>query len=147
MSARKRILAELATIAKQHGGLVSPAAVVEFARDESTALHSQFQWDDGIAAEQYRIWQARHLLRVCVVTVENHDEPVIAHVSLVGDRNADGGYRRIEAVLGDPSLRDRLLDTALRELEAFRRKYASLQELCEVFAALDKVRGRRRNAV
>ncbi len=36
------VLAELERIEETHGGIVTPQAVVEFARDPTTALHSRF---------------------------------------------------------------------------------------------------------
>ena len=144
MSKRDQIMKELARIAKSGGGIVQPSAVVEFARNPKTALHSRFTWDNTEAAEQYRLWQARHLLRVYVTVIPNHHEPVIAHVSLMSDRRADGGYRHIKAVMEDAEMRAELLETAMHELTVFRTKYASLKELCDVFAAIDKVQTRKR---
>jgi hypothetical protein len=133
------IIRELAIIRQANNGIVQPAAVVEFARNPETALHSRFEWDDSEAAEQYRLWQARHLLRVYVTVVGSEPEPIKAHVSLISDRNESGGYRYIGDVLNSPSLRAELLRTALRELEAFRSKYHRLKELSDVFAAIDAV--------
>lgn len=144
MSKKDQILKELSRLARANRGLVQPSAVVAFARDPKTALHSQFTWDNTVAAEQYRLWQARHLLRVYVTVVPNHHEPVIAHVSLMSDRRADGGYRQIRAVLEDAEMRAELLETAMHELTVFRNRYASLKELCDVFAAIDKVASRKR---
>jgi hypothetical protein len=35
-------------------GVLTPALVVETARDENHPLHASFEWDDGIAGEKYR---------------------------------------------------------------------------------------------
>jgi hypothetical protein len=44
--------------------------VVEAARDPNSPLHSAFTWDDAEAAEQYRLAQARVLLRRVRVEIE-----------------------------------------------------------------------------
>ena len=77
---------ELKVIQEKHGGIISPAHVVAFAKNPKTALHSQFTWDNTIAGREYRLWQARQLIRVRV-----HFEPLIekrirTFVSLPSDR-------------------------------------------------------------
>ena len=57
---------ELEQIRKANDGELRPADVVEFARNPDTALHSRFTWDDDKAAAEYRLWQARELIRVVV---------------------------------------------------------------------------------
>lgn len=43
-------------------GIATPAIVIEESRPETAPLHSEFEWDDGIAAERYRIGQAAGLI-------------------------------------------------------------------------------------
>lgn len=117
---------------------VRPADVVEFARNPKTALHSAFTWDNSEAAHQWRLQQARMLLRVSVTQIGGQ-EKVRQFVSLVDDRNEDGGYRMTVAVLSDAEMRARLLRQALAELEVFEAKYASLKELAGVFKAVRMV--------
>lgn len=40
--------------------------ILELAADPETALHSRFTWDDTAAAAQYRLWEARHTIRIHV---------------------------------------------------------------------------------
>lgn len=129
-------------------GLLRPEAVVEAARDDSSPLHSYFTWDDTEAARRQRLHEARHLIRVAVTVLPNSTEPVRAFVSLSTERGkaqpgrvtGGSGYRLITKVLTDEQAREQLLADALRELEAFRRKYARLAELAPVFKAMAKVR-------
>jgi len=131
---------ELETIRKRHNGLLRPADVVEFAKDKATALHGQFTWDDGKAAEEYRLWQARMIIRVTVSVMPKVEKECRAYVSLMNDRQRDGGgYRSMVSVLSDAERREALLQEALAELNVFRRKYALLKELAPVFAAIDEI--------
>lgn len=135
---------ELQAIEKDHGGILRPADVVEWARThQDSALHSKFEWDDAKAAHGFRLWQAREIIRV-VVTVEQSDtEPVRAYVSLGTDREQPGGgYRKLFAVLRDPKRRQELLAQALEELQAFETKYNRLRELAAVFEEAKRVRRR-----
>jgi len=129
---------ELAQIAKVGGGMLDPKAVVEFARDEASALHSQFNWDDNEAAELYRIHQARQLIRVQVFHEPKVERTMQVYVSLPLDRETGGGYRRMVDVLSDTDRRQQLLTMALAEMDVFTRKYARLEELSEVFDAMRK---------
>jgi hypothetical protein len=144
---------ELQRIAKQHDGYLRPRDVVDAARDEESPLHSQFDWEDSSAAEKYRQWQARALIRVQVAYEPVGDGEDITYrvfASLVSDRLPAGGYRVMAKVLSDPELRDELLADALAEMQRFRLKYKHLQELAEVFAAIShveaKAKGRRHAA-
>lgn len=57
-------------------GRLSPAAVVETARDPSSPLHHCFDWDNTSAAESWRIEQARRLIRSVRVVVTHEDVEV-----------------------------------------------------------------------
>ena len=132
---------ELEAIRDANNGMISPEKVVEFARDPNTAMHAKFTWDNGRAAHEYRLWQARAMIRVQVAYLpQSPGTPVRAYVSLSTERNSEtGGYRPIQFVLKTKPLRDQLLADALSELEAFRRKYSTLKALAPVFAAMDNV--------
>lgn len=135
------IFAELQRIAGTHGGMLHAADVVESARNPQSILHSRFQWDDSVAAEHYRLFQARQLIRVVVTYIGDDQAGKLtrAYVSLTPDRTraAGGGYHRVNAVLEDDSRRDRMLEDALIELSRFRRKYSDLRELASLFAAIE----------
>ena len=138
--------AELREIEKQGGGVLHPAAVVEFARDKKTALHSAFDWNDTSAAAQWRLQQARNLIRVMVQIVEDPrgNEPLTVrmYTALAEDRAGDGenGYRYTPQLMTTATGRAAVLATALAELEAFQEKFAALTELADVFAAIRKAR-------
>jgi len=132
---------ELEAIRKANHGMISPEKVVEFASNPDTALHGKFTWDNGKAAHEYRLWQARTLIRVQVAYLpQSPGVPVRAFVSLSTERNSKtGGYRPIQFVLKTKPLREQMLIDALAELEAIRRKYSTLKALAPVFAAMDNV--------
>ena len=135
----------LTKIAKANRGLLTPEAVVDFARPASSPIHNRFTWDDNEAAHQYRLWEARQMIRVVAVMVGEKDQkPMRVFVSLMPDRdNESGGYREMTAVLADPDMRDQMLADALAEMEVFEAKYQALVELSEIFTAAKRVRGRR----
>jgi hypothetical protein len=141
---RKALLA----ICEKHGGVLQPEEVVACAHNPKSVLHSMFQWDDTEAAREYRLWQARELIRVSVIMLpETPDEPVRAFVSLMSDRTKDaGGYRCMATVLSNRQQREMLLAQALKELQYWQKKYQQLTELAPIFEARDKVARRKRKA-
>lgn len=130
---------ELEAIRQEAGGILRAEDVVEYAKAPETALHGRFQWDDTEAARQYRIWQAREIIRVEVTVLPNTTKETRAYVSMLSDRGEGGGYRDIYSVMHDPEMRSALLVQALAELNRLRVKYRLLKELAPVFEAMDKV--------
>lgn len=138
------VIKELKRLAKENGGLLQPEAVVEAARPATSPLHSRFTWDDSIAGQQYRIWQARQLIRVSVEVLAGTNESCEVFVSLTPDREREsGGYRVMAEVLSDEEMRNQMLSDALDELQLFREKYRKLKELASVFAAIKRVNKKR----
>lgn len=129
---------ELKRIAKRNGGIINPPDVVAAARSPKSPLHSKFTWDDTEAAEQYRLWQARQLIRVVVTLVPQTEKHERVWVSLTTDRG-QSGYRALVDVLSDQDMRSQLLEEAKAEFAVFRAKFGRLVELAKVFAAMDEV--------
>jgi hypothetical protein len=135
---------ELEQIRAVHGGILRPEDVVKFARNSKTALHSQFTWDDTEAAKQYRLWQARSVINVCVEILPVNNKEARVYVSLMDDRKTPGGgYRSIVDVMSDADRRAKLLEEACREFAYFREKYKELKELAPLFEAMDGIAKRK----
>jgi len=143
MNYEDKLCYELETIRRKHKGILNPKDVVQFARNSDTALHQEFEWNDKIAGDAYRILQARELIRTRVTVLTPDSKPVRAYVSLPNDRKPNGGYRRINDVLEKPAWREQMLQNAMADMRAFQVKYAVLKELANVFAAMQEVEARR----
>lgn len=133
---------ELDRIATRHRGVLKPEDVVEAAQDPKSPLHDRFCWDDTKAAYEYRLWQARTLIRITVTVVDDSNKtPDRVWVSLKADRAQEkGGYRKLVTVLSDARLREELLEEALAEMVYFQEKYQRLHELADVFRVMKKTR-------
>lgn len=137
---------ELKRIEKANNGVLRPHDVVAFARNKKTALHSQFEWDNRKAGDEYRLWQARQVI-ISVKIMPHPDAGIVtrAYVSMKDDRAAPrGGYRSVVTILGDKERRAQLLEEAMDELEHFKQKYKALKELAPIFAAMRSVGRKRR---
>lgn len=142
MSITKQLEAELSQL--ESAGLLNPQAIVNWAAmHEDSALHAEFEWDNRRAGAEYRVIQARELIQRVKIEIQVGDDKLIRvrkYSSLPSNRGQDGGYSRTEEVLADKRQRDELLRVALTELNTLRKKYEHLQELAQVFAALDAVK-------
>lgn len=105
-------------------------------RPEDAPLHGEFEWDDTVAAEAYRETQAQYIIRMlCIAPDEEHKEPVRAY--FVTERAKE--YDSVNVILQDVNKRTALLDMALKELTAFKKKYSVLSELADVFAVIEGI--------
>ena len=132
---------ELRGIAEKHGGVLKAEDVVSFAAKPDTALHSKFTWEDTEAARLWRLLEARNLIAVAVIVSPSTGKSYRAFVSMVDDRQEEGGgYRSLVSVLSNSQLRGRLLEQALADFERWKEKYQDLRELAPIFAARKNVR-------
>lgn len=131
----------LAKIEKTHNGLLAPEIVVDAARDERSPLHPHFEWDDAVAAEEFRKDQARELVRSLTIDISrsNVEEKLVrAFVSV--DVGGEQGYVSTFTAMSSQDLRKQVLERAFAELEAWRARHAELSELARIFAAIDETR-------
>jgi len=135
---------ELEKIRERHGGVLRPADVVQYAaNNRASVLHSKFEWDDERAGYEYRLWQAREIIRVVVRHEEKIEKPVRVYVSLREDRTEEGGgYRTLVDVMSNAALRQRLLEQAFDDFTRWQQKYRTLKELEPIFAAAKTARGK-----
>lgn len=85
----KRVIADrLAQIEQLCEGRLTPDAVVADARDETSPLHSLFEWSDERAAHQFRLDQARRLIRSVRVEVKTSTR-IVSTVRYVRDPEAE----------------------------------------------------------
>ena len=120
--------------AKNGVGLFRGREVVAEARHPDHPVHPDLSGDDESAAEEFRLGQARELIRAVIVEDAN-GEPVPAYLSLRDDRQNDGGgYRKTEEVIESNALVEGLTRTAKTELESWTRRYQMLTGLVEPVA-------------
>jgi hypothetical protein len=95
MSSNPDVIAALRGLERR--GLLQPFDVVEAARDPGSPLHDSFEWNDSVAAERYRLEQARRLIRTVWETdtdLQTFNPPIYVH-----DPDLDPGeqgYARID---------------------------------------------------
>jgi len=122
-------------------GVLSPELVVEAAKKKRSAMHNAFEWDDTKAARMGRRRQAAELLGGIVVIIEGSEEPVRRFIKVITEpvdpADKISGYVTLQTAMSDTDQRKAILKRAKGELQAFKRKYKTLQELAAIIEVID----------
>lgn len=138
---------EVLRLVAQADDHAAPRALLEAARHPDNPLHAYFTWDDGEAAERYRLAQAGALYRRVKLQIVRMDhetreikfEQISAVVSVPADRKKKDSksYGRTTVVMSDEQRRASVLRAIVREMVALRNKYAKFSELHDVWVVID----------
>ena len=106
--------------------------IVDAGRNPDSELHKCFEWRDDIAAEKYRMVQARDIVRHLVIKEESipDDRP---EIRVFYKTKESGGFRETRKIVKNEDAYADLLKRAYAELRAFKAKYSMLEELREIF--------------
>lgn len=135
---------------QKKGGKITPKELVEAARDANSPLHNEFEWNNTIAAQKYREWQARYIIssievkltyipsetkRVDLKLVEKSSGVKFYHaLDLEGN-----GYENVFTISENEEKQKKLLENCLKEVDVFRGKYNTLRSvLPKLFDAMDE---------
>lgn len=120
-------------------GELTPQDVLADAKNNNSPLHSFFEWDEGAAAEQYRLQQARGLIRSVVAIYTDDTQPAVRTRAYVHIAEPSAPhYREAGHAMSQKKTRDMVLQRAWRELQAWRRRYADLKQLSDLFECIDE---------
>jgi len=114
-------------------GYLTPQVIVDDARPADSQLHDRFEWDDAVAAEQYRLSQARELVRSVRITFVEPSgtiERTRAFVSI--ERAERTEYIPVEEVRSDPALTALALRDAEREWRALFARFKHLESFLDL---------------
>lgn len=147
LTADPQVVGELIeVIADQHDGIAPIDAIVDEARDESSPLHPVvFRLGAGDAAEAWYRQEARGVVNKLVVVVDGDNSVVrpagFLSVVRIASGGPQAGYAQKSVVHADPELEVYAVETALRALNGWRRRYRHLTDdrLVTVFQAIDAV--------
>jgi hypothetical protein len=136
-------------IARAHNGNLEPWHVVEDAMDSDSPLHNGFEWDNDMAAEKYRLEQARLIVRSIRVVYEKPTNGNPGKISrlFVHVQNPDeneeseclSAYVTTDRLLANPRLRQQAVEEAHILLLGVKHRFKELSELGAVFHEIDKL--------
>lgn len=104
-------------------GKVTPTLVIHAAMDQNSPLHDLFEWDDAKAGKEYRLIQARKLIREVKVKYEETEQrlvhvPKVITAQMQPGESREGEYKPVGAIIKQPSEFERAMASALRTLNA-----------------------------
>lgn len=117
---------ELARIRRSHGALTSEA-VVAAASPEAAPLHPAFEWDDSVAGLEYRLIQARKLIRA-VQIVKDDEKPMTVYAFVPGEERT-GEYEPTEGLALHVDRWTLALAEALRYLRSAEDRVGELKRV------------------
>lgn len=130
----KGLREELQRLQKTHGQL-TPQIVLTAARSPKSPLHMEFDWDDKVAGDQWRLDQATRLIkRVKVKFVDSAGDVqrIRAYVSLPNEEGPGRNYQPVEAVVQDQFSLKLILADMERDWQAFKRRYDRFDEFARM---------------
>lgn len=110
-----------------HGGKLRPPDVVEAATPEGAPLHPHFTWDDERAAHEFRLYEARHLIRT--VHVVMNDRPMPKYIHVPAAVPAESHYRPAEVIVNLPDEMALAIEAAVSRLGVANRAVEDLRHL------------------
>jgi hypothetical protein len=123
-------------------GEITPADILEDAAHNNSPLHQYFEWSDTEAAKQFRLTQARSLIR-SVVAIYREPERTRETVKVAAFTHIPEGetshYRATHHALSQAQTRNVILEQAWRDLQGWRRRYRELKEFASLFEELDRL--------
>lgn len=119
---------ELERISHVHGGLTATVVVTE-AKPPDAPLHPCFTWDDATAATEYRLWEARNLIRSVYVIEDGEDKG--AEYALVRAEGESGVYMPTAAVVQDEELLAAAIEHLKKNLIGAEKGLCDLQKRAE----------------
>jgi hypothetical protein len=132
--------AHIEMLREKFKGEITPEDIVADAKSDNSPLHSFFEWDDGEAAHQHRLHQARGLIRSVVAIYVQDDKPAVKARAYVHIAEGDTShYREASHAMSVQVTRDAVLKRALAELIGWQKRYHELHEFADLFEDIKQI--------
>lgn len=121
-------------------GELTPEDILDDARHGNSPLHSFFEWDDSAASQQYRLQQARGLIRAVVAIYVSDNNPAVRTRAYVHVPEPSAPhYREASHAMSQAKTRKMILDRAWNELKAWKARYRDLEEFASLVEVIDTI--------
>ncbi len=122
---------------------ITAKELLDASRGTDAPLHSCFEWNDSVAAEKYRVEQARHIISSIEIRFVETDTPehfkqtrYLLNIAPVAPKS-QGQFVTVDVAFSNEQYRAAILKNAFRELRAFQTKYRKYQELSVLFKVIE----------
>ncbi len=147
---------EIMRLVKLYRQKLTAEQLLAEATGASSPLHPAFEWDDAKAAYQFRLTEARHLLRSIQYAIETSDGEVKGRSTTIVERVFHSGKYYYAAVKPREVVKeykmdcDRMAGLAIRHLEILRKKcprFGRLPILEEAIRQMEETRAKGKRKV
>jgi hypothetical protein len=138
----------IAKLQEERGGVLTPDDVVDDAKDPSSPLHDEFEWDVEKAAAAHWRQRARGLMNHVVVVrtySEDPDDDGLPAFINVRVETQERGYVPLEYAIADVDYRQSAIEQAWKLLQGLQRRFKHLSDpaLDAIWAAIEKAEKHR----
>lgn len=118
-------------------GSLTPQNILDASRPQNALFHTLFQWDDTVAAEHYRLQQARIILNNIEVTVISDGQPKqISVYEVIKQPSVNPVYKSINSMTVSDI--DFIKMRTLKELNILKDKLSVYKEFSKVTSSLNQ---------
>lgn len=129
-------------IKEENGDVLTPIQIIEKAKPKNSPIHEFFEWDDTIAGEKWRLWQARYLIgRIEIIVQSDGEEDQIRafhNISVQDGKDHERGYVTLKDVQSNQDYLEIVLENALDEIKSWQKRYGQYKRL-KVFKPLKPI--------
>ena len=140
----EKITNELTQISQKDG--LTAENVVNNAKNKASPLHRFFEWDNSIAAQEWRLQQARVLINVIKVKImiDGSQKSVGAfeNIKITIDGGSFREYKPTIEILSNLGYRKQMMLKAIGEIKYWQEKYNIFKEFNPIFNEINKAEGR-----
>lgn len=113
--------------ALKKAGKLTASGVLEMANNPKSPLYRLFEWDDDKAAKQYRLMQARQVIKLVNVKIDKPEDRIV-HIPAI---RGEGEYKTMGDVVTNISEFELALSEALKRLKASEKAVSDLQQVAQ----------------
>ena len=133
-SVKANVVGEVIEEIESRDGSVTREAFLDASRPDDSPTHSMFEWDDAIAAEKWRLDEARKIIVALQVTYEDESEfgtrSTPAFINIKSERKAE--YVNVIDALSDQESRALIIERINRDLDQIIERNRHIEDLADI---------------
>lgn len=137
----KKVIKEILKVEKTQG--LTAWTLLEQAKEKDNPLHDLFEWDNSVAAEKYRLVQARIIINEIKIMVEDKVMYGFENVTVkVSETDSKRVYQPINDIMDNEETRNQILLRGIQAQKYWKQQYSNLIEFKGIVKEIERVEGR-----
>ena len=136
---RDAVQTAMQALYNRNNGEVTASLVLKAATNKRSALHCKFEWDDTKAGNEYRLEQARRLIRVVLIYEDEKPTRLIHVPSIERIESSEGVYKAASVIIQSKTDFQLALEAALTRLQSAQRAVDDLRSAAADDDTLSKI--------